>query len=354
VRYRWAVLASGTAAQASFSAITIGLAVLAPVLREELDLSLGEIGLLLSATWVGAFATLLPWGIAADRFGERTVLALGLSGSALCLVGAAFAVSFASLYVLLVLAGASGASVNSASGRAVMRWFDAHERGLALGVRQTAIPLGGLVAALAVPRLAAAGGSEAALLFLAAFCAAGALAGALVLRAREPGWMIETTSVEQTLRDGRLWRLSLASGLYVYAQVAVIGFGVLFLHDEHGVSNGEAALVIAAAQVLAAALRIGAGRWSDLLGSRVRPLRRLGLAVVGTLLSVSVLAGGPVWLLLPLLAVSGGLSMAWNGLAFTAAAEIAGLRRSGAAIGFQLAALFPLAGWWGLRPLDAH
>ena len=94
MRYRWAVLAAGTAAQASFSAITIGLAVLAPVLRKELDLSLGEIGVLLSAAWVGALATLLPWGIAADRYGERVVLALGLTGSAACLVGAAYAQSF--------------------------------------------------------------------------------------------------------------------------------------------------------------------------------------------------------------------------------------------------------------------
>ena len=90
-----------------------------------------------------------------------------------------------------------------------------------------------------------------------------------------------------------------------------------------------------------------------------------------------------MWLLVPALALAGGLSMAWNGLSFTAAAELAGLRRSGAAIGFQqsvlsgigiaapvlfaatvsgaswaaalaLAALFPLAGWWGLRPLRGH
>jgi len=383
VRYRWAVLAAGTAAQASFSAITIGLAVLAPVLREELDLSLGEIGVLLSAAWVGALATLLPWGIAADRYGERVVLALGLTGSSACLVGAAYAQSFSSLYVLLVLAGAAGASVNSASGRAVMHWFGANERGLALGVRQTAIPLGGLLAALVVPRLADAGGSEAAFLFLAAFCAAGALAGALVLRGREHGDALEAASVAQTLRDDRLWRLSLASGLYLYAQVAVIGFGVLFLHDEHGFSDGDAALVIAAAQVLAVVFRIGAGRWSDLLGSRIVPLRRVGLAVSSTLLLTAVLAGGPVWLLVPALALAGGLSMAWNGLSFTAAAELAGLGRSGAAIGFQqsvlsgigvaapvlfaatvtegswtvalaLAALFPLAGWWGLRPLRAY
>jgi MFS family permease len=49
----------------------------------------------------------------------------------------------------------------------------------------------------------------------------------------------------------------------------------------------------------------------------------------------AVLASGPVWLLVPAIALAGGLSMAWNGLSFTTAAELAGRVRSGAAIGFQ-------------------
>ena len=381
--YRWAILAAGTAAQASFSAPAIGLPVLVPALRTKYDLSLNEIGLLLAAFWVGPLLTLLPWGIAADRYGERIVLALGLAGCAAALMGAAFAPGFISLLILLAVAGAAGASVNSASGRAVMRWFEADERGLALGVRQTAIPIGGLVAALTVPALTSAGGTEAAFLFLGALCAGGALVGAIFLRERDVRDGIEVASISQTLRDGRILRVCLASGLYVYAQVAVIGFGVLLLNDQHGLAAGTAALVIAAAQVLAIVLRIGAGRWSDLVGARITPLRRAGLAVSAGLLATALLSGGSLYLLVPTLAIAGGLSMAWNGLAFTAVAELAGASRSGAAIGFQqtflsaigvagpvvfaatlsasswtaaflLAALFPLVGFAALRPLRAY
>jgi sugar phosphate permease len=334
VRYRWAVLAAGTVAQASFSASTVGLGVMAPVLREEYDLSLGEVGALLSAAWVGACATLLPWGLAADRHGERLVLALGLGGSAACLVGAAYAGSFGALFGLLVLAGAAGASVNSASGRAVMFWFSPDERGLALGIRQTAVPLGALVVAIVVPPLAAAGGSEAAFLFLAGLAAVGAASGGLVLRDRA-GDAIELEPVVRTLRDRRIWRLSLVSALYGYAQVAIISFGVLFLHDEHGLDDADAALVIGVALVLGVASRIGAGRWSDVVGSRIAPLRQIGLVVACAVALTAVLAGGPLGLLVAALAISGGLSMAWNGLAFTAVAELAGAARSGAAIGLQ-------------------
>jgi sugar phosphate permease len=289
----------------------------------------------LAAEWVGTIATLLPWGLAADRWGERVVLAFGLSGCAMCLGAAGFAPSYETLVVLLVLAGATGAAVIAASGRAVMQWFGQEERGLALGIRQTAIPIGGLVAALALPLLTSSGGTEAAFLFLAALCAGGALAGALVLRGREPEDALELASVAATLRDRRLWRVSLGSGLYVYAQTALIGFGVLFLHDEHGFSEGSAALVLASSQVIGGALRVGMGRWSDVLGSRLAPLRRVGIAISLSVAVIAVLAGGPVVVLVPALALAGGLSMGWNGLAFAAAAELAGAGRSGAGIGFQ-------------------
>jgi MFS family permease len=376
------VLAGGTVAVASGAAMFLtGLPVLAPTLQDELGLSLGEIGVLLAAAWVGSTLTLLPWGLAADRWGERAALSLGLGGCAAFLAVAAWAPGLWTLFVLLALAGAAGSSVNSASGRAVMRWFAPEERGLALGIRQSAIPAGGLVGAIGVPPLAAWGGSQYAFLFLAGLCGIGALVGALVLRRGEPGEGVEATTIRKTLGDGRLWRLCLGSGLYLYAQLAVIGFTVVFLHEEHGLSEGDAALVVALAQVLAVALRIMAGRWSDLVRSRVGPLRIVGLTVAASLVAIAVLAGGPVWLLVGALVLAGALSMAWNGLSFAAAAELAGTGRSGAAIGFQqtvlsaigvgspplfaasaaglswsaafaFAAVFPLAGWAALRPLD--
>jgi len=373
--YRWAVLAAGTAAQAAFSTVAFAIAVLAPALRDRYDLSLTEIGIVLSAEWIGLTFALLPWGFAVDRFGERWTLAGGLTACAGFLVAAAYAPSFGWLVAFLGLSGIAGGSVQSGSGRAVMRWFTAAERGLALGIRQTAVPIGGGIAALVLPQL---GSPKAGLLFVAGLVLAGALAGALVLRSGSEEH-IEVSDVESTLRDRRLWLACFGSGLYLVAQMAMMGFVVLFLHDEHGFSTGEAAAVFAAGQVLAAALRIGVGRWSDVVGSRVGPLRVVGVAIAVSVGLVALVSGTPELVLVPVLAVATGLSMAWNGLSFTIAAELGG-RRSGAAIGFQqtvlsgigvvapiafaaavsasswgvafaLAALFPLAGVWLLRAL---
>ena len=369
------MLAAGTAAQASFSTVAFALAVLAPALRDRYDLSLTQIGIVLSAEWIGLTFALLPWGFAVDRFGERWTLAGGLTVCAGFLAAAAYAPSFAWLVVFLGLGGIAGGSVQSGSGRAVMRWFTASERGLALGIRQTAVPIGGGIAALVLPQL---GGPRAGLLFVAGFVLAGAVAGALVLRSGTEEH-IEVTDVESTLRDRRLWLACFGSGLYLVAQMATMSFGVLFLHDEHGYSTGEAAAVFAAGHVLAAILRIGVGRWSDVVGSRVRPLRLVGVAIAVAVGLVAAVSGAPGVVLVPVLAVATGLSMAWNGLSFTIAAELGG-RRSGAAIGFQqtvlsgigvaapvafaaavsasswaaafaIAAAFPLVGVWFLRTL---
>ena len=314
----------------------IGLPVLAPQIRHEFGLGLVQVGFVLDSVWVGGLLTLLPWGLLADRTGERLVLATGLGACAAALAGAAYTGGFGWLLLLLGIAGAAGASVNAASGRAVMYWFPAAERGLALGVRQTAIPVGGFVSALALPALGVRHG----FLLLCGLAAAGALFGAAVIH--DPVGaedVLEPRRIGETLRDGRLWLLCSGSSFYLVAQLAITGFVVLFLYDERGFSRGKAALVLAGVQVLAVALRIASGRWSDLAGSRVRPLRLVGLASSVTFGIVVALLDAPAAVLVAAFVVAGGFAMAWNGLSFTAAAEIAGRARSGAALGMQQSAL---------------
>jgi sugar phosphate permease len=375
------VLAAGTAAAAAGSALFIGPSVLAPAIRDEFDVSLARVGVLLASLWVGTTLTLLLWGLLADRLGERVVLGTGLAACGALALAAGWAGEFWTLVILLFVASAAGASVNAASGRAVMQWFAPEERGLALGIRQTAIPVGVGIGGVVLPSLEHAGGLAAAFSFLGALCLAAALVAAIVIReAPARDVELEGDAIPWTLRDRRLWTLSFGSGLYLFGQIPLMSFAVLFLHDVHGMSEARAGGVLAAFQAGAVLTRIGAGRLSDRLANRLRPLRWIGLASACGLLVTALVADGGLGGVVVVVVVAGAISMAWNGLSLTAAAELAGRARSGAAIGFQqttlgvigivvpivfavlvektsyqagfaLAALGPLVGWWMLGSL---
>jgi MFS family permease len=328
--YRWIVLAAGTAAQASFATASVGLPALAPAIRSHYRLSLTETGVVLAAIGIGMLFTLLPWGLLADRSDERWVIVAGLVGAGAALAGAASTHVLWTLVSALVGAGALGASVNAASGRAIMSWFPPGELGLALGIRQTAIPIGGALGAAVLPAL---GGTRPAFLALGGACIAGAAIAAVFMRAGviRP----QTTEPVSDTASTFNWLLGSGTALYLTAQIAITGFVVLFLHEHRHVSTHAAAALLAGINVAAIGARIGSGRISDRLRTRLRPLRAIGVSLAATTAAVAALTNAPLAALVAAFAVAGVLSMAWNGLAFAAAAEAAGPSRTGAALGFQ-------------------
>jgi sugar phosphate permease len=326
------------AAQAAYSALGTGVAVLVPQLRHEYGLSLTQIGVLIAATSAGMVLTLLAWGLLTDRVGERVVVALGLGVAGLAFVAAATLPAYGAVFALLTLAGMSGASVSAASGRAVMGWFAAEQRGLALGIRQTAVPLGWAVAALALPPIVAAGGLAAGLAALGGWCLAGATVGVILLR-DPPRELLAVGDPARPLRDRRLWRLSGGSTLYVSAQVVLTSFLVVYLHDTRGFSLSAAAGVLAVVSIVGGGLRIALGFLSDRLATRIVPLVGVGVVLAAVMALTALVADASSWVLVPALAAAGALSSSWNGLSFTAAAELAGRGQAGAALGFQQTAL---------------
>jgi sugar phosphate permease len=333
MRYRWTILAAGVVAQASFSAILLGLPAIAPAIQHGYRLTLPQVGVVLAALNFGLVFTLLPWGLVADRIGERAVLGTGLGACAVALLVAGRTTSYGGLVGALAAAGALGGGVQSASGRAVMSWFAPDERGLALGIRQTAVPLGGAIAAGVLPALSSHVSLHAAFDALAVGCAFAAALGVVLLRAEPSGE--DHSALSRPLRNPRVWVLCVGSTFYVATQIALVGFLVLFLHDERRLSTGVAAAVLAAIQIFGGVARIVAGRWSDRTAARIRPLRLIALFLSTAMAAAAILVDASLWILVPVLVAAGTFALSWNGLSYTAAAEAAGRARSGAAIGLQ-------------------
>ena len=179
---RWSMLVIALAATLCANVFINGAAFLIPTLHSERGLDLAQAGLLSSMPSFGMVVTLIAWGYIVDRVGERFVLALGSALTAAAAFAAASAQSLIAVGAFLLLGGMAAASSNSASGRLVVGWFPPQQRGLVMGIRQTAQPLGVGLGALVIPRLAESHGVSVALMFPALVCAASAVVCAVAVK----------------------------------------------------------------------------------------------------------------------------------------------------------------------------
>jgi sugar phosphate permease len=126
------------------------LAVANPLIREELGLSIADMGYLLSAfLWAYAFAQ-LPTGAMVDRLGPRLLLAMGLSLWSLAQLLGGLVRNFGEFFGARILLGIGEAPQFPTGARVVRDWFNQRDRGLATGIFNCASSLG---TAIAVPLL---------------------------------------------------------------------------------------------------------------------------------------------------------------------------------------------------------
>ncbi|RUU14623.1 MFS transporter [Mesorhizobium sp. M7A.T.Ca.TU.009.01.3.2] len=363
--HRWKVLGIGVAANAAFSATFSGIPATAVVLRQGYHLGNAELGLALGLLGLGVALSELPWGLLTDRWGDRRVLLIGLGATAVWLLAMAMLVvptkagipGVTLLSASLLITGLLGGSVNGSSGRAIMGWFRENERGFAMSIRQTAVPLGGGLGALVLPSLALAFG------FGAVF---GVLAGASALSAlfawrwlHEPptageGHLASAAVGPAPLRNRDVWRIATAIGLLCFPQVAVLTFASVFLHDFVGLGTAAISASLAAVQIGAMVMRIWSGRFTDRHGNRRQFLRlcsafsALAFAMLWLLVlfGPTVPGGQLIWLaVLPVVLIVAGISVsAWHGVAYTELATLAGASHVGTAL--SLANTFVFLGFF--------
>ncbi|MGI4839949.1 MAG: MFS transporter [Janthinobacterium lividum] len=339
---RWKVLAAGVAANVSFSCVVGGIPATAVYLRSSYQLSDTSLGFALGILGLGIALSEIPWGLLTDRWGDRPVLLTGLLSVAITLLLlAAFGSHSPTALGLcsgLFIAGLLGSSVNGASGRAIMLWFAREQRGLAMSIRQTAVPGGYALGAVLLPWLAHHYG------FKAVFAVAGALC--LISYALVGCWIHEppmavTTKVSRgnPLRDGQVWRTVAAISLLCVPQFAVLTYAAVFFHDVIGLQVTTVSIILAVVQLGAIVGRLWSGRWTDRHNNR-RPYLK-GCALF-TALAFTGLSGAVHWLTVPsslasvvlpvALLLAGVMTSIWHGVGYAELATQAGAERSGTAL----------------------
>lgn len=330
------MLIVSTIAQAASSAAQNGPAFLIPTLHGS-GMSLAQAGLVAGAPIAGTMCTLVLWGAVVDRIGERIVMIASLVATTL---GLALSASVSDDHVALTIAmfatGAASAGTAAASGRVVVGWFPPRRRGMVMGIRQISQPVGVAFASLTMPVVAEAHGVGAALDVPIALGAVALFACVLtIVDPPRPSRATSATSGNPYRNDRYLARIHLASALLVIPQFTVWSYMLVWLQIERHWAAGSAGLLVAMAQLLGSIGRIAAGQLSDVVGSRMRPLRWISALAAVTMVALGVAMGAHAWIAIPLIVLASVVTVADNGLAFTATAERAGPWWSGRALGVQ-------------------
>lgn len=331
----WLMLAVSTAAQAAAAVTIHGPAFLIPALHEQRGLSLPVAALVAGASMFGVMTTLVAWGWFVDRFGERRALLTGLTATFVAGVVSTQVHNTVALGIALFFGGAAAASTGSASGRVVVGWFPPRQRGLAMGIRQTAQPIGVGIAAITIAVLADQHGISTALVVPVAAAALAAVAVALVILDPPRPPLKDGTTPNPYREDTFLTRIHGVSVLLVVPQFMVWTFALVWLIDDRGWSAGAAGAMVAVAQIFGAGSRILVGAISDRVGSRTRVLRWVTVAAAATMALLGLTAGLDWSVAVVLMVLATAVTVADNGLAFTAVAERAGPYWSGRALGVQ-------------------
>jgi MFS family permease len=342
---RWLVLALVTVAHALGALSVLSVAPLSPFLLDALELSRAQVGLLLPAVYLGGVMMSLPAGWLTDRLGVRLTLGGGLLLSGALVMAASWTRGVPALLGALVVGGFGFSVLNPSTGKAVVEWFPPRGRGLAMGIKQTGLTLGGLTGALTLPPLALAFGWREA---LAVAGAVSVVAAALVLAVyRTPA----TPASAPPTSWPRLAELSvfmrrpgvivvLVSGLALStAQSCVLAYLALYAKETFAVSAVAAGQVLALAQLGGTAARLAWGAASDrFFGGRRRP-GVVASALLGAA-AYALFALGPQLPaagIVPLAILAGAGAFGWVGLYFALVAEIGGARYAGLLTGVAVA-----------------
>ena len=345
----WRVLAITLAIQALVSMGVLVVPAMGPAVAQALGVSPTLIGAYIGIVYLGAMVASLVSAPLVLRFG-----ALRTSQGALvaCALGLALPAAWPTLAGAIagaVFIGLGYGPVTPASSHLLARTTPAHRASFVFSVKQTGVPLGGVMAGAIVPLLASSAGARPALLAIAIACLLCAAAAqpfrALLDGDRDPAQPLRMGSMTGGLRlvfsHPALTRLAAMSFVFSIVQLSLSSYLVTFLNTALGYSLVAAGGALSAAQAGGVVGRIAWGYVADRWLGADRTLALLALLMSLCAIGTALLqADMPQAFTLVLLVAFGASAIGWNGVYLAEVARRAPPGMAGAATGGTLALTF--------------
>lgn len=328
-------------ALASMSAILPSA--IAPELAAAHDVPGSLIGFQVSCIYLGAMTTSLVGGAIVRRYGalrcSQLALMLAAIGGLLTAVPHLVTVVAGAFFV-----GLGYGMTNPPSSHMLMKVTNEKNRNLVFSIKQTGVPLGGVLAGLAGPPLALALGWQMALVM-------GAGVALLLMfmispfrrhwdqdRDRSASLMVNPLKDAKIVwKHGGLRAVSLAAFSFSAMQVAISTFTVTLLVSDMAFSLIEAGGVLAVLQVAGVAGRVIWGWLADRTRSPSGVLIAITLVTCGAAVTMALLDGGtPPVLVYLIFATMGLTAVGWNGVYLAEIARLAPAGLIGSATGSSM------------------
>lgn len=323
------VVLCATAAQMTVAMSNIVLPTIAPKLAETLGVSPVLIGYQVSLTFgVATFASILG-GTAVLRWGAARASQVSL---ALCVAGLAlFALPHIGFVALgSVAVGMAMGVANPAAAHLLVKYTQPARRNLTFSIKQTGIPLGGVLTALTAPALAVTVGWQWSLALVAVF----AVLQITLLQNRRARWDDDRKpgagsrhehfgGVLLVWRNAGLRWMSVVALLFSAIQRCLLTFTVIYLVTEGRYGLIEAGVMLSLIQIGGAVSRVCWGWLADRIGSSLTVLMIICVIIVAATLALTMLdPGWPRFAVYALFLVLGATAVGWNGVFHAEAARL--------------------------------
>lgn len=333
-----------TLIQTAASASMVTMATVAPLVAADLGIAASSIGTYVAILYIGAAISSVSGGNLVRHFGGIHVSQASLILAAIgLLLGCTPAVIVVAVSAFIV--GLGYGPITPASSDILAHCVPKERMGVVFSLKQTGVPLGGALAGLIVPAVAASFGWMSGVTVIVCICLVLVLASFLVRRDLDDhpdakaGFSLKSvaTSLRLVISTSALRRLAIVSFVYNGMQMCVLGFLVSYLVQDKALGIVLAGLTLSAANAGGVCGRIFWGWFADLVHSP-----RLTLSLLGTLMGAAAIAltfyeaAWGQFTLTALCVVLGGTSIGWNGVYLAHVARSAPEGMAGVATGGTL------------------
>ena len=342
-QYRWVILGVLWTTYIVVYLNRLGVGPLAPFLKEDLGLTSTQIGFVISAASFGYMMTMFPVGFVVDKFGARWPLVIGefIAGTSMIILF--FFPSYRSLLRLMFLTGVGCGFLLAPTTQGVIAWFPPRERATVMGLKQTAVNVGGIITAATLPAVAIVLGWRYGFLFLGIIAIAIGIAALILYKEPPvassgypdaPAGKIDVSLLE-ILKNREIWLVAAAGFCFTWVEIAVIAHLVLYLTEALLFGVVTAGALLALTQAAGAIARPGSGLLSDrVFGGRRKPVFMLMAGTASAMCFVVGLFGPHLsWTIYPVLCLLGMGGIGFGGIFLTLVSEFGGRGGAGKAAG---------------------